>query len=65
MNKEQATAATEEHAPPTKKLKGFVAASQLNQAPETKLVSLQPLSEKPGYFKLVDLRSSTSSCGTT
>ena len=55
LNKEQATTATEERAPPMKKLKGFVAASQSSQAPETKLVSLQPLSKKPGYFKIVDL----------
>ena len=47
--------ATERATPPTKRLKGFVAASQKTTAPVNKPVSLVPVEGRPGYFKLVDL----------
>ena len=48
QDKEMSDAVTTERAtPPTKRLKGFVAASQQ--------VSLVPVDGRPGYFKLVDL----------
>ena len=46
---------TERATPPTKRLKGFVAASQQTTAPVNKPVSLVPVDGRPGYFKLVDL----------
>ena len=46
---------TERATPPTKRLKGFVAASQKTTAPVNKPVSLVPVDGRPGYFKLVDL----------
>ena len=47
--------ATERATPPTKRLKGFVAASQKTTAPVNKPASLVPVEGRPGYFKLVDL----------
>ena len=47
--------ATERATPPTKRLKGFVAASQKTTAPVNKPVSFVPVEGRPGYFKLVDL----------
>ena len=47
--------ATERATPPTKRLKGFVAASQKTTAHVNKPVSLVPVEGRPGYFKLVDL----------
>ena len=55
-DKEMSDAVTTERAtPPTKRLKGFVAASQQTTAPVNKPVSLVPVDGRPGYFKLVDL----------
>ena len=55
-DKEMSDAVTTERAtPPTKRLKGFVAASQKTTAPVNKPVSLVPVDGRPGYFKLVDL----------
>ena len=55
-DKEMSDAVTTERAtPPTKRLKGFVAASQKTTAPLNKPVSLVPVDGRPGYFKLVDL----------
>ena len=54
-DKEMSDAVTTERAtPPTKRLKGFVAAQQTT-APVNKPVSLVPVDGRPGYFKLVDL----------
>ena len=47
--------ATERATPPTKRLKGFVAACQKSTAHVNKPVSLVPVEGRPGYFKLVDL----------
>ena len=55
-DKEMSDAVTTERAsPPTRRLKGFVAASQKTTAPVNKPVSLVPVDGRPGYFKLVDL----------
>ena len=54
-DKEMGADATERATPPTKRLKGFVAASQKTTAPVNKPVSLVPVDGRPGYFKLVDL----------
>ena len=55
-DKEMSDAVTTERAtPPTKRLKGFVAASQQTTAPVNKPVSLVPVDGRPGFFKLVDL----------
>ena len=55
-DKEMSDAVTTERAtPPTKRLKGFVAASQKTTAPVNKPVFLVPVDGRPGYFKLVDL----------
>ena len=54
-DKEMSDAVTTERAtPPTKRLKGFVAASQQTTAPVNKPVCLVPVDGRPGYFKLVD-----------
>ena len=45
----------EAQTPPTKRLRGFVAASQKTTAHVNKPVSLVPVEGRPGYFKLVDL----------
>ena len=52
---ERATPPEEAQTPPTKRLKGFVAASQKTTAQVNKPVSLVPVEGRPGYFKLVDL----------
>ena len=52
---ERATPLEEAQTPPTKRLKGFVAASQKTTAHVNKPVSLVPVEGRPGYFKLVDL----------
>ena len=55
-DKEMGDAVTTERAtPPTKRLKGFVAASQKTTVLVNKPVSLVPVDGRPGYFKLVDL----------
>ena len=51
---ERATPPEEAQTPPTKRLKGFVAASQ-KATSQDKPVTLVPVDGKPGYFKLVDL----------
>ena len=59
-DKEMGDAVTTERAtPPTKRLKGFVAASQKTV---NKPVSLVPVDGRPGYFKLVDLRHRRPRC---
>ena len=45
----QAAMLMEVEAPPAKKLKGFVAASQAGPAHETKAISLSLAQDKPGY----------------
>ena len=52
---ERATPPEEAQTPPTKRLKGFVAASQKATSQVNKPVSLVPVDGQPGYFKLVDL----------
>ena len=52
---ERATPPEEAQTPPTKRLRGFVAASQKTTAHVNKPVSLVPVEGRPGYFKLVDL----------
>ena len=52
---ERATPPEEAQTPPTKRLKGFVAASQKATSQANKPVTLVPVDGKPGYFKLVDL----------
>ena len=52
---ERATPPEEAQTPPTKRLKGFVAASQKATSQANKPVSFVPVDGKPGYFKLVDL----------
>ena len=52
---ERATPPEEAQTPPTKRLRGFVAASQKTTAHVNKPVSLVPVERRPGYFKLVDL----------
>ena len=52
---ERATPPEEVQTPPTKRLKGFVAASQKATSQANKPVTLVPVHGKPGYFKLVDL----------
>ena len=42
-------------APPAKKMRGFVAASKPSHAVENKLVTLEPVANKAGYFKVMDL----------
>ena len=55
-DKEMSDAVTTERAtPPTKSLKGFVAASQKTTVSVNQPVSLVPVDGRPGYFKLVDL----------
>ena len=44
-----------DEAPQAKKMKGFVAASKPSHAVENKLVTLEPVVSKAGYFKVVDL----------
>ena len=64
-DKEMSDAVTTERAtPPTKRLKGFVAASQQTTAPVNKPVSLVPVDGRPGYFKLVDLPVLPASAAT-
>ena len=52
---ERATPPEEAQTPPTKRLRGFVEASQKTTAHVNKPVSLVPVEGRPGYFKLVDL----------
>ena len=49
---ERATPPEEAQTPPTKRLKGFVAASQKATSQANKPVSLVPVDGKPGHFKL-------------
>ena len=51
---ERATPPKQAQTPPTKRLRGFVAASQKTTAHVNKPVSLVPVEGRPGYFKLVE-----------
>ena len=52
-----------DEAPQAKKMKGFVAASKPSHAVENKLVTLEPVVSKAGYFKVVDLPAGHNGAG--